>query len=126
MAVDKKSRALCWWIIILGLALFWGAITYVLWPATADANPFLVCDPPTTGGEVGWYELTGLDYLDPAAQYPPETDGSLKVDMVVTPTGIEYTVRAKACNVWGCSVLSDPFIFTRMVVVPPSGVDIVP
>jgi len=122
----KKAQetALVWWVIIFALALFWASILFVLWLRLADAQPYLVCDPPTTGGPVEYYTLSGLPWL--TGQYLPQLDGSMRVDMSATPEGTEYTVRATACNVWGCSIESDPFTFTRSALLAPSIPGLVP
>ena len=99
-------------------------LVFVFSALVAGANPFLVCDAPTTGGTVEYYELDGLPWL--TGTYPPEPDQSLKVDMIDTPVDTPYTVRARACNVWGCSIDSDPFTFTRTDSAQPSGVDLAP
>ena len=93
-------------------------------PLVVSANPFLVCDAPTSGGVVEYYELDGLPWL--TGTYAPEPDQSLKVDMIDTPVDTPYTVRARACNVWGCSIDSDPFSFTRSDVSKPGVLGLVP
>ena len=35
---EQTERALFWWVMIVSLALFWGAITYALYPAVAEAQ----------------------------------------------------------------------------------------
>ena len=73
----------------------------------AHASPFLVCDPPAEGGTVEWYEIEG-SHLPAETKHPTP----LHVDMAGTPAA-DYTVRARACNVWGCSEWSDSLDFTR-------------
>ena len=82
----------------------------MLWAGAALANPFLVCDEPD-GATPEWYELDGLDWL--MDQYPAEPDGTMRIDLVDTPPGVPHTVRARACNIWGCSDWSASLNFTR-------------
>ena len=86
------------------------ACFFVLISCAVLANPFLVCDEPA-GAAPEWYELEGLDWL--MGQHPAEPDGTMRIDLVDTPPGVQYTVRARACNIWGCSGWSASLNFTR-------------
>lgn len=70
-----------------------------------NASPFLVCDPQAEAETYNVYQDGTLIEPDVAA----EPDGSLKYDLwEVIPGG--YLFAAEACNVWGCSDVSDPFV----------------
>jgi hypothetical protein len=84
----------------------------------AWAGPFLVCDPPAIDQDVEYYQIYQHGTLI-ADQIDPESDGSVRYDMEgMTPGSYKFT--AKACNIWGCSADSNPYI-SPGVAIPPSG-----
>lgn len=95
-------------------------VLYIGWfPLLAHAAPFLVCEPQP-GQEVEWYVVTGLPAQIDGSHVPPDATGTygFRLDMAATPSGVTYTVKAKACTLnplWGevCSVDSPPFEFER-------------
>jgi hypothetical protein len=70
------------------------------------AGPFLVCDPPAADEQITHYEIY-QDGVLIAATNDMELDGSVNYDLVGKAAG-QYEFTAKACNVWGCSDLSNP------------------
>ena len=50
----QTERALFWWTMIITMVLFWGAVTYMLYPATADAQTWKVANSFT----IGWNPVT--------------------------------------------------------------------
>lgn len=86
--------------------------------------PRLVCNEPGALESVDHYVLLGLPGSpitvnpdpDPAIGFSYELDG--------LPAG-SYTVRARACNTWACSIDSSPFVFTALgQPLPPVGLRI--
>ncbi len=76
----------------------------LLIPMIATAAPFLVCDAPLPEQEITYYNV----YKD--AVLEGTFDGEvLHYDLAgITPGAYNWT--AEACNVWGCSLTSDPYI----------------
>ena len=71
----------------------------------AIASPFLICDPQDGVETYTIYQ----DGAELAQNIIPEEDGSFKYDLSgMAPGAYEFT--AKACNVWGCSNASVPFV----------------
>ena len=91
-------------------------------PGIANAGPFLVCDAPNPAEQVVSYEVY-QDGALMAATNDMDADGSLRFDLAGTPPG-QYEFTAKACNVWGCSDLSNPTQSPPNASVP-SGVSLV-
>lgn len=73
----------------------------------AYASPFLVCDPQAG---VEHYEVTGLPGDN--SNVLPDATGAygFKLDLATLAEG-NYTVKARACNIRGCSAESSPFVF---------------
>jgi len=71
----------------------------------ANAAPFLICDPQAG---VETYNLFA-DGEQVAGGIPVQADGSLRYDLAGMAPGA-YTFTVEACNVWGCSEVSDPFV----------------
>ena len=84
----------------------------------AQAQPFLVCDPPMLGDPpvvdktIVRYEITGLGSEVIVADPDPTGEHGFVYELTALQTG-SYTVTAKACNQWGCGDDSDPFVFQR-------------
>ena len=79
----------------------------VLLFAAPAYGAYLVCDAPDPAEQITQYEV----YQDAVliATVDAEADGSLRYDLVaVTPGAYDWTAKAK--NVWGVSVLSDPYV----------------
>ena len=77
----------------------------------AQAQPFLVCDPPGVEEGVTHYKINGFGNeimlgVDPTGEH------GFVYELTALPTG-SHTVTAKACNQWGCGDDSDPFEFRR-------------
>lgn len=88
----------------------------LLLPTALSASPFLVVDPPAVGTPAPTYYLvTGIGQ-DAVHQAVP-----LHVDLASLAGSGSKTVRAQACNLWGCSVASDPFTFTPAAPAVPLG-----
>ena len=95
------------------LALIAGIL---LLAGTVYAQPFLVCDP-NTGATKYMLEMDGTELPEGVC----EADGSLRYDMAAYANTGTHTVRAKAGNVWGWSIYSDPFNFNANAPGAPSG-----
>ena len=87
--------------------------------SSVSASPFLICDPQAG---VETYEVY-RDGVLVAADIPAQPDGSIRYDLAAETPG-QYAYTAKACNMWGCSSLSDPFQ-SPAVVSAPSGLGMV-
>ena len=82
-------------------------LAILLMATNAWGAPFLVCDVPPAEQQITQYEVYQDGVL--LATVDAEGDGSLRYDLVaVTPGAYDWT--AKALNVWGVSVLSDPYV----------------
>lgn len=93
------------WLLILALLFA---------PVTVNAaGPYLVANP-YVGAD--YFQVTGLPSAIPGTStINPDILGvyAFSVDLALLPAG-NYTVTAKACSyIWGCSVDSAPFVFTR-------------
>lgn len=89
------------------------ATLFLMWPLSAIAAPFLVCDPQA---DVDYYVVTGLPAPIDGSHVAPDSTGTFgfKLDLGTLPVGGPYAIKAKACNnAWGCSADSLPFVFTR-------------
>ena len=83
----------------------------------ASAAPFLVCDPQA---DVDYYKIYSNGQLV-ADNVAPDQSGTFgfKYDLQgLTPGSYEWT--AEACNAWGCSSLSDPYISPTVLSPPES------
>ena len=91
---------------------------------TAQAAPFLICDPQTG---VTYYIITGLPATIDGSHINAQPDGSIKLDMALTPAGGPYNLSVKACaDGWGCSS-SSPFVFSRpAALTAPGGLRLAP
>ena len=92
------------------------ALVLILFPAVALAGPFLVSDAymPADGVINFKVSVDGGVYVDSA----PIANG-LKYDLTAVTVGA-HTIKAQACNIWGCSLDSLPLAFTRPVsLLPP-------
>lgn len=72
--------------------------------------------------EVSYYQVE-LDGT--TTEQPPESDGQGQARLKYDVTGVApgpHTVRLSACNEWGCSEFSDPFVFTKALPSVPSGI----
>lgn len=87
----------------------------LMFASVCQADPFLVCAP--NPGAL-WYvlEVDGIELPESTC----EADGSLRYDMAPYAGG-DHFVRAKAGNIWGWSVYSDPFNFNADLPGAPSG-----
>lgn len=80
-----------------------------------NAAPFLICDPQNG---VDTYNIY-IDGTSVANDITAEPDGSVRYDLQgITPGQYQFT--AEACNVWGCSEVSDPFV-SPAATAKPSG-----
>ena len=94
-------------------------IALLLLPSIAFAGPFLTCDAPPANQQVVYYEI----YIDNILYASPVGE-VLNYDLAgLTPDQYEFT--AKACNIWGCSELSDP-ILSPMSATKPSNTSLAP
>ena len=93
---------------VLGLLL-------VLIPAVAFAEPFLVCDAylPADGVVKFKVSMDAGVYIDSVP-----VSNALKYDLAAVTVGA-HTIKAQACNIWGCSLDSLPLAFTRPVSLSP-------
>ena len=96
----------------------------------AQAQPFLVCDPPMVGDppvvdeQVVRYEITGVGSEVIVADPDPSGLHGIKHDLMGLPVG-DYTVTLRACNMWECSDPSVPLSFPRpSKPASPGGADI--
>lgn len=92
------------------------ALFLVLVPTVAFAGPYVVCDAYLPADEIINFKvsLDGGVYVNSV----PVSNG-LKYDLSAVTVGV-HTIKAQACNIWGCSVDSLPFSFTRPVsLLPP-------
>ena len=100
--------------IIWGLAILaWIVAIIVLSALDSDAAPFLVCDPQTN---VDTYKVF-IDGVEVANDVPAESDGSLRYHLFGLEPGA-YEFKASACNAWGCSDPSDPYVSPPAATVP--------
>jgi hypothetical protein len=73
----------------------------------------LVCNEPGVLETVEHYVITGL----PGSPITVNPDPDPAVGFSYNLTGLApgaYTVKANACNLWGCSIDSVPFVFTAL------------
>lgn len=74
--------------------------------------------------EVDYYQLQ-LDgqtiKVDPEFNPDPGDQVRMKYDVTNVSSG-NHTAAVSACNVWGCSPFSDPFLFTKVLPGIPSGI----
>ena len=98
---------------------FWFFIGFMLVFSVglAQAAPFLVCDPQI-GVDKYVLDIDGVETTEIAAQ----ADGSLRYDMAAYINTGNHTVKAKAGNIWGWSIYSDPFVFDADTPSPASNV----
>lgn len=96
----------------------------ILWAGIASAAPFLVADTPPAEEQItrysfkaeemvkdpvtGIWSTTGIFIID-ILNHPAQLNGSLSYDLKDIPPG-KYEWTAKACNIWGCSDPSNPYI----------------
>lgn len=87
-------------------------VLIVLLPSLVFAAPFFVCDDAgvTTVTEYV-IEVDGVEYTTP---YP------MRMDAAFVGPG-DHTARAKAKNMWGESVWTDPLVFNADTPGAPSG-----
>lgn len=87
------------------------------------AAPWLVSDPTPPGDEVTKFRLSfdGGPYVDSA----PDASKAVRYDLAGISEG-SHTVVAQACNVWGCSADSAPFVFTKKIPGAPGLLRIAP
>lgn len=93
----------------------------IVFPCIVFASPFLVCDPYANNNEaVDYFVVTGLPAEIDASHISKDATGQygFKFDLSGVAVGGPYTVKAKACNSWGCSQDSLPFSFSRPVALP--------
>ena len=74
-------------------------------------SPFLVCDPQAN---VRHYDVQGLPTVIIGEKIAPDATGEygFKLDLASLPVG-DYRLKARACNVWGCSGWSDELFLPR-------------
>ncbi len=96
--------------------------------STANAAPFLVCDPyPSSGPQPTEFLVTVGTAAPVTVPATRQTDGSviLKRDVAGIGTGAK-TVTAKAKNAWGESAASAPFSFVAGAPPAAAGMRLVP
>ena len=77
--------------------------------------PRLICDEPSPGEIIDKYVITGLP-IGPVEVLPdPNPEFGFSYDLSGLAPG-SYTVKANACNEWGCSIDSAPFDFTVLAI----------
>lgn len=84
--------------------------------STTWASPFLVCDPPSQGEPVEYYEIDGLPAPYTGKNIPRDESGKygFKFDLAQLAVGGPWTLHARACHsVWGCSEDSEPYVLMR-------------
>ena len=98
------------------------ALLFILVPCLAFAGPFLVSDPnPVTEGVMNFkISMDGGPYVDS----PPVTN-AIRFDLGTVSVGA-HTIKAQACNLWGCSADSTPFAFTRSSTTAPQNLKLSP
>lgn len=72
--------------------------------------------------EVNYYQV---DMDGTVTEQQPESDGQGQVRLRLDVTGVtqgSHSVRISACNEWGCSEFSDPFVFKKALPSVPSGI----
>ena len=77
----------------------------------------LICDEPGSLEGVTHYTILGLPASPIDVLADPDPAVGFSYDLAGLAPG-DYTVTANACNVWACSIESEPFAFT--VLSPPS------
>ena len=81
----------------------------LLIPSLVWAAPFLICDPAPIVDAVTRYVVI-LDATAPVDSVP--VLNALRFDLAGVSAG-PHSVKVKACNVWGCSADTAPFMFTK-------------
>lgn len=92
--------------------------------ATANAAPFLVCDPyPATGPQPTEFVVTISGIATPIVSPAVTTTGGKYLHLDLGPLNLTgtKTVTAKARNAWGESASSAPLAFTAGAPVAPGG-----
>ncbi len=85
----------------------------VIFPISASAAPFLVCDPQAG---VDYYKIY-QDNVLLVDNHLAEADGSLRYDLQdITPGS--YAWHVEACNDWGCKRTVDPYISDGAITAP--------
>ena len=104
-------------IFFLFLILFF-FLSFVIATA-AYASPYLVADAPPAEQQITSYKI----YKN--AVFHDSFDGeTLNYDLMgVVPGAYDWT--AEACNVWGCSAISDPYI-SPSAAGPPLNLNAIP
>ena len=110
----ERGNVLVW--IACAAAMLW----LLLKTSGVLAAPFLVCDPQA-GVETDNVYQDGIEIGTDIAAQP---DGSLRYDLQAITPGV-YNFTANACNVWGCSEVSDPFV-SPAATSTPAGLTITP
>lgn len=87
-------------------------------------DPFLVCNSyPTTVSQPTYFMVTmdgGTAVNSPALV---NTDNSVQLHYDVTSLAVgNHSVTVTACNIWGCSAATSPFVFTKSVPTTPTGI----
>ncbi len=105
---------------ILGFSIFLGIIFLIC--IMAYAGPFLVSDPYAASDGVTNFKVCfdGGAYVDSVP-----VSNVLHYDLGPLTNG-SHTVKAQACNVWGCSADSSPFPFTKAAPAAPGNTRISP
>lgn len=75
--------------------------------------PRLICDEPGPIDVVEKYILLGLPGSPVEVLPDPDPNIGFSYDLSTLPPGA-YTVAARACNAWACSIDSDPLDFTAL------------
>lgn len=101
--------------MIMKKLLFILVFVLVFSVSTVLAAPFLVCDPNPEATKI-ILEINAVEI----PEFPTETDGSLRYDLAGLAEG-DFTIRAKAGNIWGWSDWSVPFDDTKATPSPFSG-----
>ena len=86
------------------------------------AAPFLVSDPNPASEEVTVFKLS---FDGGAAIDSVPVSNAVRHDLAGITSG-SHTVTAQACNLWGCSVVSSPFVFNKIIPSAVGGMRIVP
>jgi hypothetical protein len=102
--------------------IFMIIVAVLLFACTANAAPFLVSDPAPATDEVTNFKLI-FDGGSPVDTVP--VAGAMRYDLSSIAEG-SHTVVGQACNVWGCSANSLPFVFNKKIPGAPGVLRIVP
>lgn len=92
------------------------------WQGIVVAAPFLVSDPNPASEEITVFKLS---FDGGAAIDSVPVSNAVRHDLAGITSG-SHTVTAQACNLWGCSAASSPFVFNKIIPSAVGGMRIVP